>query len=506
MGAEEAADMRNELDMLREERKHLKRLVEARDEEEDRLKGSYAPQDSEAFDLLRRQRDELQTSLSEAREDITLRQQKLENSIKERETDTDRLKGELNSLEAQLEFEIRQHEAQLASKQAEIKHLEAKVDSLQKQLEAALEGEVIDSSYEDSTDITELQRAVQQLRQQCNVARIDRDAKGEEVTVLRREVNRWKHESEAMSPTVTAEVDMYKTRFDEANRRARNAEERSDDFQAQLNEANLQLKSRLQEKSSLEQTCAELQKRLESGVGGTGGDNELRREVAEKQKALWDLSDRLLALSEERDDLIQENASIKAGRLPEGPARSENPGHKQPERRVTTPEQKQQTSEGSVGGVSYVKLAEAEMNTMRVKMKLGAAEDEVLQLTRKLERTDAELAALRLSKAKTQETMSISKSILLPLPTGGDSELDRLRVEVQLKDAAFRRVSAQKEELEDALSNLTLKAPNLTAAAGLSETRDQDQLSLRTLERTCEKLRAQHKQLEVSCHVLSTIS
>eukprot|EP00921_Rhytidocystis_pertsovi_P007875 GHVQ01013043.1.p1 GENE.GHVQ01013043.1~~GHVQ01013043.1.p1 ORF type:complete len:152 (-),score=45.86 GHVQ01013043.1:133-588(-) len=148
MGAEEAADMRNELDMLREERKHLKRLVEARDEEEDRLKGSYAPQDSEAFDLLRRQRDELQTSLSEAREDITLRQQKLENSIKERETDTDRLKGELNSLEAQLEFEIRQHEAQLASKQAEIKHLEAKVDSLQKQLEAALEGEVIDSSYE----------------------------------------------------------------------------------------------------------------------------------------------------------------------------------------------------------------------------------------------------------------------------------------------------------------------------------------------------------------------
>ncbi|KEP66024.1 UNVERIFIED_CONTAM: hypothetical protein HHA_313480 [Hammondia hammondi] len=469
----------NELEMLRAENAHLKRLIEQQHEAqatdgEDPARGAEVTR-------LRRERDELQRQLANLQSDYEALQRDYANLQRDRRLEVNEHHSETRTVEAQIEFMSQQHKHELQEKESRIRELEMKLVDLEQEVELAQSPTHF--IHVRSLDMDEMKERIADLEKRLQVANADNRRRAEEADRLREELEeaKLKGGDEGLLASVNAEKDYFKAQVAEQEAKAQNYHDKATDLEAEAQSLAEELHRKQDRSTGHAETCE-----------GGGGEallpqdvKELQQLLREKEKAVWDLSDRLLATSSEKDNVEQENRQLKI-QLEAAQASSSQP---------LTPSGKKSKSKG--GGVSDEVYRQLQTQLADVQAQLATATAEkdeserrrklhAVEMERKLEgadrslrklaedkdrlectlkKKDAEIAVLEISRDYRSEALAVARGVTLPpLPkkqaAGGSEEAtgahatNDLEIELALKSAALRALSVKNAHLHDVLQRL----------------------------------------------------
>eukprot|EP00915_Cephaloidophora_sp_WS-2016_P006488 GHVH01008766.1.p1 GENE.GHVH01008766.1~~GHVH01008766.1.p1 ORF type:complete len:759 (+),score=142.60 GHVH01008766.1:117-2393(+) len=147
---------------------------------------------------------------------------------------------------------------------------------------------------------------------------------------------------------------------------------------------------------------------------------------------------------------------------------------------------KEVKKKGALAEFQRVEIADLKKKNDKVEEQVRRHEEERIRLERDRAKFEGEVLILqkerwsdkdRLNKleahnellknqqrhAATETALTYSKAIKIPLPDkDGNTELDRLRVMVQIQEDALRRITVQKNQLQDMMDNMERHLPALT--------------------------------------------
>ncbi|KFH09839.1 hypothetical protein TGVAND_313480 [Toxoplasma gondii VAND] len=493
-GSELDSSTMNELEMLRAENAHLKRLIEQ--QQEAQVVGGEDPARDAEVAHLRRERDELQRQLANLQSDYEALQRDYANLQRDRRLEVNEHHSETRTVEAQIEFMSQQHKHELEEKESRIRDLEMKLVDLEQEVELAQSPTHF--IHVRSLDMDEMKERIADLEKRLQVANADNRRRAEEADRLREELEeaKLKGGDEGLLASVNAEKDYFKAQVAEHEAKAQNYHDKATDLEAQAQSLSEELHRKQEIIGRLESQLADLRMRHSPGRAeaheGGGGEaplpqdvKELQQLLREKEKAVWDLSDRLLATSSEKDNVEQENRQLKI-QLEAAQASSSQP---------LTPSGKKSKSKG--GGVSdevyrqlqtqlaavQTQLATAtaekdeserrrKVHAVEMEQKLEGADRSLRRLAEDkdrlecaLKKKDAEIAALEVSQDYRSQALAVARGVALPplpktQPAGGSEEgtgahaTNDLEIELALKSAALRALSVKNAHLHDVLQRL----------------------------------------------------
>ncbi|PHJ22643.1 hypothetical protein CSUI_003517 [Cystoisospora suis] len=507
--------------MLRAENAHLKRLIAEQQTEGEGRGGGAAGGGAKCFAELahlRRERDELQRQLATLRADYEDLQREYANLQRDRRMEVEALHSKTRTVEAQIEFLGQQHQQELDEKESRIQELEMKLVDLEQEVELAQSPLAAPYSQARSLDMDEMKDRVADLEKRLQVAKADNQRRAEETDRLREELQDIKARGtdEGTVASIKAERDYLRAQVEECEAKAKNYQLKAEGLEDQVERLCDETHKKMELVNRLEAEISDLRLQLEmaktgdsrrgGGLAGGSGDTlgdetadvaELQRLLKEKEKSVWDLSDRLLQISTEKDQL--EQAPTTASSQPLTPS-----------------------SSSSKKKVSKTALTE---DNIQLQQQVNQLQTQLAQIKKK----DAEIAALEVSKEYQVQALSVARNVILPVthrkPSGTkgksasscdsteassssstEEEEGDLQVALALKTAALRALSVKNAHLNDVLQRLRIATSAQQAekeledlSRKLEETRKElreSQEDVRTLKTDKSKLQARISRLE----------
>nr|CEL69984.1 TPA: hypothetical protein BN1204_056770 [Neospora caninum Liverpool] len=518
--------------MLRAENAHLKRLIEQND-----VQGQAADDPARAAELahLRRERDELQRQLANLQNDYEALQRDYANLQRDRRIEVNEHHSEARTVEAQIEFMSQQHKQELQEKESRIRELEMKLVDLEQEVELAQSP--TNFIQVRSLDLDEMKERVADLEKRLQVAKADNRRRAEEADRLREELEEAKARGgdEGIVASVNAERDYFKAQVDEQEAKARIYQEKA----AELEEQSHSLSDELQRKQDVSTGG-----RLDASDGAPGGGEALPQEVKElqqllkeKEKAVWDLSDRLLVTSTEKDTMELENRQLKAQleaaqassqpHTPSGKKSKSKGGSVSDEayRQVQTQLAELQSQLAASNAEKEASERRRKIQTVEMEQKLDGAErnrrrleEDKDRLECALKKKDAELAAMAISQDYRAHALAVARGVSLPPLPGklaavegakadGRPAEDDLQTELALKTAALRSLSVKNAHLNDVLQRLRHATSTEYTEKELAKTKEtlhESHLQLCRVKDDLQKAQATKTQLETRLSLLET--
>ncbi|PFH34295.1 hypothetical protein BESB_074470 [Besnoitia besnoiti] len=525
----------NELEMLRVENAHLKRLIEQQNEAQGDDGASAAE-----IARVRRERDELQMKLSKLQAEYDTLQRDYANLQRDRRIEVDERHSETRTVEAQIEFMSQQHQQELQEKESRIRELEMKLVDLEQEVELAQSPAHFIQAR--SLDFDEMKDRVADLEKRLQVAKADNQRRAEEADRLREELEaaKAKGADEGVVAAAKAERDYFKAQLEARDAKARNYQEKSDELEQQTQMLSEELHRKQEIISSLESQISDLRMRDSGGVREAEGGaaeglpadiRQLQQLVKEKEQAVWHLSDRLLAISSEKDALEQSNRQLKAElestqvSAPQPPTPSGKKSKKvceESHQQVQTQLAQAQTQlaalreeKDSRERQSQSRISELERKSGDFERQAKRSEERVHDLERDrdrlealLKKKDAEIEALEVSKEYQVKALAVARTVTLPVhheKSEGDTQAgssltaEDLRIELALKSAALRALSVKNAHLNDVLQRLRLASSTETTERELEEAQRSlhaTSTELRLVEGNLKKLQEEKTKLQ----------
>ncbi|KAF8822782.1 hypothetical protein IE077_002652 [Cardiosporidium cionae] len=419
----------NEMDMLRADNNHLKRLLEQLESKNTRksLTSSnvfFTPPRPPSED---KSEEIAQLTIEILRKDNAIRE--LENKheiekldmIQEYEAAARTLSDELR----QYQFLAKKYEDDLNKKQSALSMMELKVMELEESYQSMLAVPEVESDRIESAE--ELLKRNTELQHLLTSAKEALQRKTSEYMSLSEEIDTLKEKDIAMDATQLEEaINMHKEHAEEMQRRLNYLGNEMKDLRGQLDQAQLESFEKTEKIFILETTVKDLQEALKDYSAASLEGNELvvlDAKLREKDAALWDLQSRLFDETVWREKL-EEKLRI------EGVSTHVKSSTVKP-----TPE--------SVRDQAETSHEKHPLQKEYVEMKM-----QISGLNLQVKKLEAENQSLKHStQSYHPRALAISKEFILPLPSDGGSEIDHLKVEVQLKDMALQQLSLKNEEL-----------------------------------------------------------
>ncbi|KAL8445083.1 hypothetical protein Emed_005883 [Eimeria media] len=410
----EAEDLRNAIEMLIVENKHLKTLIEERDARQ---------KSTEAMDRGALVDDE----------------------------EVQQLRNKVASLEAQLKFECESHAEELQEKEARV---------------AELEMQLLDAQRKSPSIPTDSQESPQGLREKEELQR--------KIEALTAELNQKEDELQKTRNLLSSREG--EDRPSEGGRtQAENAEsqQRERELQQRIEALQLKLSAAEQQRADAEEAL-----RVQSKLAGGPEEaekviEELRKEIRDKDEALSGMSKQLLEVSAEKDELAQELQNqkdiVSAPETPRAPSSRRSffsRSKSSAQEREALASQVQQLEE------QMQKMTEKRVDLERTKVKLEgqlaeatqelrAARSEKAAVEEKLSEREATLEALRSAHADMQKPLEAPENLILPLPKGPQETDYDVRAASVLKDGIIRTLSSRIAHLQFALGEVTAEKQKL---------------------------------------------
>ncbi|KAL8429270.1 hypothetical protein Efla_005547 [Eimeria flavescens] len=466
----EADDLRNALEMLTAENKHLKALIQERDS----TRKSSDPVDHSHGTVYWRQRTAgKETTFCGS---IGLR---CMNAVLSSRGDVDdeelqRLRNKVSSLEAQLQFECRSHATELQEKEARVAELEMLLLDAQRK--------------SPSPHGTPQSPCVSLSKSNGSVFCVFRRRKEEELEKGRDKLHASQTDKDAADRgRVQAEAAEF--------------EQRERDLQRRINILELKLGEAERQRAEAEEALS-LQAKTSAGDEGVEKVvDDLRKEIQEKDKALNGMSQQLLEVSAEKDELAQELQALREASSAPGTPRvltskrsffgrsksiaSERDALVQQVHQLET--QLQQLTERRVGlERTKVKLegqlAEAAQDLRVARSEKAAVED-------RLREREAALESLRSAQADISKPLATPVNLSLPKPKGRQDAEYELKTNLVLKEGVIKSLSSRLAHLQFALSEAAAEKEKLMQQPATVALRQQLEETNRELAETLAKYR-----------------
>ncbi|OEH76858.1 hypothetical protein cyc_00264 [Cyclospora cayetanensis] len=438
------------MEMLAAENKHLKKLIEDRDARASSL--HTADEREGGMEVLRSENNELKQEVTRLQRELQSKEEILESMQREgallSSEVVEGLKKKVASLEAQLAFECRNHSKELNEKEARVAELEMQLLDAQQQASKQPAEEAAEGSAKQIEDLKKRLAA--------------QDA---ELTRRELELHRLTAALEGKSGGQGHQI--------------------ADG--GKVPEASL---SEAQETQDLRHRVAlSVHRALAEGDGDALPMLEkLRREMQEKNAALESMSQQLLEISAERDEIEQVSDTTNTWidisefqKLREAPSAPETPRSKGSRRGGLFGRSKTVALERDALALQVQQLEEqlqtlnekrVELERTKVKMEgqlaeaaqeVRAAKGEQASLKDKLQEREAALQALRAAKADMDMPLEKFQAVSLPVPRGPhDADFDA-KAELVLKEGVIRTLSSRLAYLQFALKEVTAEKQQLLA-------------------------------------------
>ncbi|XP_026194392.1 MAR-binding filament-like protein 1-1 [Cyclospora cayetanensis] len=469
----EAEGLRNTMEMLAAENKHLKKLIEDRDARASSL--HTADEREGGMEVLRSENNELKQEVTRLQRELQSKEEILESMQREgallSSEVVEGLKKKVASLEAQLAFECRNHSKELNEKEARVAELEMQLLDAQQQASKQPAEDVFEEPPQSAQDLNLQQVSaagpsvfVQSCRGECEANR----GSEETASCAGRRVD---SVSQCATPAAAAFLRLLYV-------------------SPKPKRGSLALGVRFLRRDILEMQLAEAEsKRVEAeealsvhrALAEGDGDalpmlEKLRREMQEKNAALESMSQQLLEISAERDEIEQEFQKLR-----EAPSAPETPRSKGSRRGGLFGRSKTVALERDALALQVQQLEEqlqtlnekrVELERTKVKMEgqlaeaaqeVRAAKGEQASLKDKLQEREAALQALRAAKADMDMPLEKFQAVSLPVPRGPhDADFDA-KAELVLKEGVIRTLSSRLAYLQFALKEVTAEKQQLLA-------------------------------------------
>ncbi|CDJ27958.1 uncharacterized protein EMH_0096790 [Eimeria mitis] len=440
----EAEGLKNAMDMLIAENKHLKALIEERDA---RASSVNTAEEREEVEALRRDCTEAKDEAARLRQQLEAKVELIESMKRERALQNNEgmqeLQDKIKSLEAQLEFECKNHAEELEEKEARIAELEMQLlDAQQKP-----SGEVLARQDELTAEEKQLR---EDLKNQLAATAAEVARKDAEISRLQAELE------SSREATADRKAEQSSSEDDE---RAKDLCRRIKILEAKLGEEETK-------RLAVEQSLARHRADAAENEEGNASMEDLRREIQEKDAALQGMK---------KDELEQQLQKLR-----EAPSAPETPRALSSRRsffgrsKSTALERDALASQVQQLEEQLQKLTEKRVELERTRVKLEGQLAEAVQDVRqarkeksvlqdRLKEREAALDALRAAHADVRRPLDVPQNIVLPLPKGRqDAELEA-KAQLVLKDGVIRTLSSRIAFLQFALKEVTAEKEELLA-------------------------------------------
>ncbi|CDJ49335.1 hypothetical protein, conserved [Eimeria brunetti] len=451
----EGEGLKNAMEMLIAENKHLKELIHERDA---RASSVNTNEEREEVEALRKECNEAKDEAARLRQQLEAKGELIESMKRERVLQSNEglqeLQQKIKSLEAQLEFECKNHAEELEEKESRIAELEMQLLDAQQQKPseaAALRQEELSKEERQQRE---------ELKSQLAARTAELSRKDAEISKLQAEL--------AASRAEIAERKIEQATSSEDDERVNGLNRRISILEAKLSAEETK-------RIAAEEALARHRTAAAETKEDSGSLSDLKREIQEKDAALQGMSQQLLEVSAEKDELEQQLHKLR-----EAPSAPETPRALSSKRsffgrsKSTALERDALASRVQQLEDQLQKLNDkrVELERTRVKLEgqLGEAVQDVRQarkekedVANKLKEREAALEALRLAHADVKRPLDVPQNIVLPLPKGSkDTELEAT-AQLVLKDGVIRTLSSRIAFLQFALKEVTAEKEALLA-------------------------------------------
>ncbi|CDI79166.1 hypothetical protein, conserved [Eimeria praecox] len=448
----EAEGLKNAMEMLIAENKHLKMLIQERDARSSSVNTS---EEREEVEALRRECAEAKDEVARLQQQLESRVELIESMKRERLLQSNEGMQELHekvkSLEAQLEFECTNHAEELEEKEARIAELEMQLLDARQKASGEAPPRQVDLTAEEEQQMAELKSQLA--------------AKAAEVSRRDVEINRLQAELEA------SRAELTKRRAEQAA--SSDDEERVKDLSRRIKILESKLGEEETKRIAAEEALALQRAAAVETEEGNGSLDALRKEIQEKDAALQGMSQQLLEVSAEKDELEQQLQKHR-----EAPSAPETPRMLTSRRsffgrsKSTALERDALAAQVQHLEEQLQKLTDKRVDLERVRVKLEGQLAEAVQdvrqarkeksdLETRLKEREAALEALRAAHADVKKPLGVPQNIVLPLPKGRqDAQLDAT-AQLVLKDGVIRTLSSRIAFLQFALKEATAEKDKL---------------------------------------------
>ncbi|KAL8275333.1 hypothetical protein Esti_000782 [Eimeria stiedai] len=453
----ESEDLRNAIEMLIVENKHLKTLIEERDA---RQRSAEAVDHGPSFSLpfcTQRKVDRLEQELQS--KEVLIASLQRDRGLASDE-DNQQLRSKLASLEAQLEFECRSHAKELQEKEARVAELEMQLlDAQRRSPRTPSEPQYVDSAprrlFHSDPGIQIARLNAWWWRLRC------------------REEEKLQNTKDLLAARQTEEKPPDGGRMHAVDAEA---QQRERDLQQRIEVLQLKLSAAEQQRVDAEEAL-----RLQNKLAGGPEEAEkiiedLRKEIRDKDEALSGISKQLLEVSAEKDELAQELQNQKD--IPSTPETPRAPSSRRSffsRSKSSAQEREALASQVQQLGEQMQKMTEKRVDLERTKVKL---EGQLAEAIQELRTARSEKAAVEVKvrckqsavflyfalfplQADMQKPLEVPDNLILPLPKGPQETDCDVRAASVLTDGIIRTLSSRIAHLQFALGEVTAEKEKL---------------------------------------------